>query len=228
MREKTLDARLSAIVSLIREGDTVADIGSDHAYIPLHLIKNKICKDVLVTDIRKGPLEAARKNFNRFGFGDLLVTMQYDGIREDVPARYSTVIIAGMGGLTICGILKNAAEQLKANGNTLILQPMTEQDILREFLKSNGFAIEKEIIAKTDNGKLYNIIKAKVGASEEYSECEYRFGKYSLCETKELYGESVRKYLGALVAAREHGATDKAQAIESVENYLSEIEKCRQ
>lgn len=225
MREKTLDARLSGIVSLIKKGESVADIGSDHAYIPMYLIKNGICEKVLVTDIRQGPLDNAERNFRRFGIADKLKRELCDGIPDHVPAEYSTVIIAGMGGLTVSGIIDRSKEALAGYKTRLILQPMTEIDALRRFLAENGFDIKSELCRKNRDGKIYTIIEAVYSTCAEYTNAEYYLGKYELCLDPATYAENAENKTALLEKAVCAGAKDKEELLHDIKKYYEKIKR---
>ena len=224
MREKILDKRLQAVVSFVEKGDRVADIGSDHGYIPLYLIQNNICENVLVTDINEGPLLSARKNFERFGFGDFLNTMLYDGIDPEILKTYDKIIIAGMGGLTIAGILEKVESELKEYKPRLILQPMTEQDKLRKALFKLGYRIEREKCPEA-SGKIYNVIYARSGEVEDYKELEYALGKYTLCDDDDKlnYIKKLDRVIKATQSAVSSGAKNKDDLLSALKKYREEI-----
>lgn len=223
MREKILDNRLSAVASFVEKGDKVADIGSDHGYIPLYLIQNEICEKALVTDIKEGPLLSAKKNFERFGLGTALVTMLYDGINPEILKEYNKIIIAGMGGLTIADILSNVASQLAEYKPDLILQPMTEQDKLRMTLSKLGYRIVKEKCPVAKGKRIYNVIFAVYGESTEYTDCEYLFGKYALCDDKENYIASLDASIKMTEKAVLMGAKNKESFLETLKKYKREL-----
>lgn len=223
MREKKLDKRLTAVASYINKGDAVADIGSDHAYLPLYLLTNNLSERVLVSDLRDGPLESAKRNFTRYGLADKLVTMKYDGIRSDVPYDYDTIVVAGMGGITISGIIEKAKEHLLKCRNKLILQPMTEFEALRRKIFEIGFHITSETIVNADDGKLYTVICAEEGISDEYSYFEYIFGKIELCKNTENYCLSVDRYISSLQSAVKAGAYNKADLLADALAYREQI-----
>lgn len=224
MREKNLDNRLSAVISFVEKGDNVADIGSDHGYIPLYLIQNDICKKALVTDIKEGPLLSAKKNFERFGLKDSLHTMLYDGIDPEILKEYNKIIIAGMGGLTISGILIKVKSELLRYKPSLVLQPMTEQDKLRKTLFELGYRIVKEKCPEVRGEKIYNVIFAHYGAPESYTECELELGKYSLCDDKENYLKMLDLLIRRTQIAVTKGAKNKAAFLEQLKKYRKELE----
>lgn len=223
MREKLLDERLTSVVTYIKPNSKVADIGSDHGYIPLYLIKNNICTNVLVTDIKEGPLSSARKNFEKYGLEDKLMTMLYDGINPEILLNFDTVIIAGMGGSTISDILLKVKKELITNNTELIIQPMTEQEKLRKTLISIGYRIVSEKSPKTDNNKIYNVIYAIKGENEKYSRAELILGKYSLNENKENYLENLNKYIVNLQKAVDMGAKNKEGILEEFLKFREEL-----
>ncbi len=125
-------------------GDFVCDIGSDHALLPIYLVENGICKRALACDIADGPLESAKKNIKHSQLEHAIKTLKSDGL-ENVDANGITdVVIAGMGGETICGILSSEKANFLKNGVNLILQPQSKADTLRRFLAENGFETIRE------------------------------------------------------------------------------------
>lgn len=148
--------RLDMILQNVKS-DSVADIGTDHAFIPIALAKRGI--RVIATDANAGPLIAAKNNIEKYGLditllqGYGLAPLKSDEVRE--------IIIAGMGGDLIKAIISNDIE--KAQKVRLLLQPMNSQSELRLFLMQNGFKIEAEDLAK-EGRKLYNLIIAEAGA----------------------------------------------------------------
>lgn len=153
----TLSKRLSVIESLVQTGSRVCDVGTDHGYLPAFLYKSGKCKSVCATDIRKKPLENARKNLNEAGAQGVKLYL-CDGLEKITRDMADTVIIAGMGGEVISGIIDRATF-LKDETVTLILQPTTSADRLRDYLANNGFVVLCEK-AVCDNGKVYAVMQA--------------------------------------------------------------------
>lgn len=169
--------RLSLIASLIPQGDSVCDVGTDHGYLSAFLALSGKYGKITATDIGEKPLQNARANFERLGIEgvDLVLCDGLSGVTRD---RADTVIIAGMGGDVISGILSRT-EFIKDSGITLILQPMTAADSLRIYLADNGFSVQREI-ALEENKKLYSIMV-----------CKYCGVPYSI--------DDVRKRIGILI-----------------------------
>lgn len=154
-----LQGRLYSIVQLIPRGSIVADIGTDHAHIPIYLVKENICPKVIATDINEGPLSQAKKNIKRYQLQNKIETRLGSGLAPLKPNEVDVVIIAGMGGRNIAKIIRDkrdVTESLKF----LILQPMTQQVELRYKLFEMGYQIINEIVVREQN-RFYEITVVK-------------------------------------------------------------------
>lgn len=156
-----LSNRLQEIVSLIPQNSIVGDIGTDHGYIPVYLIKNNISKYIIATDISQGSLNKAINYVKELQLEEKIETRLGNGLEILKPFEIDTVIIAGMGGLLIKEILEKNQELTNSITN-FIFQPMIASRELREFLINNKFKIITESLAKEDD-KFYEIIYAKKG-----------------------------------------------------------------
>lgn len=152
-----LTPRTECIMSHITKR-TVADIGTDHAYIPIALIEKNICDRVIATDIKQGPVDIAVKNIEKYGFSDKITVRKGAGLIPVDEGECEECIIAGMGGMTI----RNILEEKTLQGCSYILQPMNCQYELRKYLFENGFEITNEDLA-VEGFKVYNIICVKKG-----------------------------------------------------------------
>ena len=152
--------RLSAIIDKI-SADVIADIGTDHAYIPIHAVLEKRCSRALASDIRSGPLEIAKKNTEKYGVSDKISLRLGAGLDKIGVGEAEQIIIAGMGGMTITDILRNDTEKAKS-AQSLLLQPMNDAHRLRKWLFENGFTIKKEDIA-VEGSKVSNIFVCEKG-----------------------------------------------------------------
>ena len=204
---KTLNARLLAAARFVRGGAVLADIGTDHAYLPRYLCKTDHITRAIAADIAKGPLEIAREHVMESGYGDrieLVLTDGRDGIRE---RGVTDVSICGMGGELIASILER--EGISDPSLHLILQPQTRAAHLRHWLSSHGFLIEKECVAK-DRGRLYAVLICRyTGESTTLTEREAEIGAYNLLHPE---NENVRAYIEAYDAQMEKIAREKALA----------------
>jgi len=143
----------------------VADIGTDHALLPVYLIREGIASRVIAGDLNEGPLEAACNNIREAGLADRIGVRRGDGLDITWPGEVDTAVIAGMGGGTIRDILKLAGETA-ARLKRIVLQPMGDSGDLREWLAANGWRIEDEDLVRED-GHIYEIILAVPGRETE-------------------------------------------------------------
>jgi tRNA (adenine22-N1)-methyltransferase len=155
----TLSKRLSQIVSYISAGSRVADVGTDHGYIPIWLVENGICPHVVATDVRQGPLERAVENARRCGVSDKISFSLCFGLNSCAPEDVDTVVISGMGGETIIEIL-HAAPWSKEK--TLIIQPQSKIAELRTWMNENGYAVIDASLVE-DAGRIYVVWKCTAG-----------------------------------------------------------------
>ena len=180
MKKMKLDARLLAVASLVRKGAYLADVGTDHAYLPVYLAECGIISNAVASDIHKGPLESADKNIREAGFSNQIQTLLADGLQGIEKYPVTDIAIAGLGGLMIRNILEKAQFLRTESSPNLILQPMQHIPELRYYLAENGFAIKEEKQALAD-GKFYQIILAVYdGKTREYTETELLLGKYNI------------------------------------------------
>ncbi|QBD87778.1 SAM-dependent methyltransferase [Clostridium tetani] len=154
-----ISLRLKAIASMVEKCNTCADIGTDHGYIPIHLIDNKICSKVIATDINKEPLNRARENVMRRKYTDKVDFRLGSGLNTIDKGEVDIAIIAGMGGNLIKEIIEENIEKFKEL-KYLIVQPVQNVDVLRKYIYKKGFNIIEEKICIEEN-KFYEIIKIK-------------------------------------------------------------------
>ncbi len=155
---QTLSLRLRTILGLIPQGAKVCDVGTDHAFLPIALIKRGKAKSVIATDINQKPLKKAEENIKKMEVEDISLRL-CDGISGVSKGEADTFVIAGIGGEVIWGIISRSMEILKDNA-TLILQPTTSPEFLRKNLYENGFSVYSETPI-LENGKLYSVMLCK-------------------------------------------------------------------
>ena len=155
----TLTARLNLVASFVRQGSRLADIGTDHAYLPVELVKSGVCKSALACDLRKGPLENAKAHVKSAGLTDKIECRLGDGLSPVKEGEADDFVLAGMGGETIAAILA-ACPFIRDEQLRVIAQPMTHPEDLRRFLYDNGFAIRSEIAVAEDD-KAYLVLCAE-------------------------------------------------------------------
>ena len=153
-----LGNRLTACASFVRPGCKLVDIGTDHAYLPIFLVKNNQIERAIASDIRIGPLQKAAMHVKKYGVEDLVQTRLSDGLEVIFENEADDILIAGMGGELIAKIIE-AADWLRNPEKHLILQPMTTAEDLRRSLKREGFTVLEEKAAIED-GKVYSVMLA--------------------------------------------------------------------
>ncbi len=155
-----LDARLRAVAAYVRPGSILADIGTDHGYLPVWLLQNQLIRHAIACDIHSGPLQSAMQTARLAGTCEQQIEFRLsDGLMGLHPAECTDIVIAGMGGELICSILSGAGWICHPDYN-LILNPMTKANVLRRGLCTAGFAICGET-AVCAGGKLYTVIQAR-------------------------------------------------------------------
>lgn len=153
-----LSKRLETIAALVPNGARVCDIGTDHGYLAIELLKSNRATTVIATDIGEKPLLNAKKNIEKADLADKIILHLCDGLSGIKKGEADTVIIAGMGGEVIAGIMNNGCKIAKDSNITFILQPTTSPEILRRFLCENGYKIISEIPV-FENNKIYSVMK---------------------------------------------------------------------
>lgn len=179
-----LDARLSCAAALVR-GGRLADVGTDHGYLPVSLLIDGKIKYAVASDINRGPLESARQTVARNGLSDRVDLVLTDGLCGIEPYEPDDIAILGMGGELIASIIE-AAEWVKDSKYRLILQPMTRRAELREYLCTHGFFIEDELVAEAE-GRIYQTICAVyTGENTQYTLAELQLGRHNISRGDEL------------------------------------------
>lgn len=182
--DSCITPRLLTVAKMASKSRCLADIGTDHAYVPIYLILNNIVDSALAMDINRGPLMRAEENINKFSLGEKIKTRLSDGLKELKNNEADTVIIAGMGGILINSIIDADKDRL-TSVKRYILQPMTAVEETRKYLYENDFLIVDEKMAKEDN-KIYTIISATRGKMKPDKEIYFYVGK-SLIENKDEF-----------------------------------------
>lgn len=207
----TLTKRLSLIASLVPDNSNVCDVGTDHAYLPIMLMKSRKARRVIATDIRPLPLENARKNIALSGVVGI-ETRLCDGLSSVDKSEADTVIIAGIGGEVISGIIKRTGWLKLSPPVLLILQPTTSPEILRRCLYENGFEISDET-AVEENGKVYSVIRSiYTGKTTCCPDWFYYIGKIDvLSPDGRLYAEKQYNRLFSCASALQNLPEKKAE-----------------
>lgn len=175
-----LSERLITVASFVEQGAIVADIGSDHAYLPCYLVKKGIIQKAIAGEVAAGPFDSALRNVKREGLEGTIIIRLADGLLAiEGNDGVDTVTIAGMGGTLIATILESGKDRL-ATVNRIITQPNIHARAIREWAITNNWTIIKEKILKED-GKIYEVIVLERGKAF-YNELELLLGPFLLKE----------------------------------------------
>lgn len=200
MADIKLSKRLAAIASLVPEGGGIADVGTDHGFIPIWLCQRGKNFPIFAGDINAEPLERAALTVSEYGMSEKIKLFQSDGLISFDGSLVSSIVIAGMGGNTIINILKNAP-WTKAPGKTIIMQPMTKAPELRRWLFENGYIITGEWLV--EDGKIYELFSAVGGKDKPYSPAEFYTGHVHLISGDKLFAARLAELLFKLRRAAE-------------------------
>ena len=210
-----LSQRLKSALAYINKGDIIADIGTDHAYLPIHLVLTGTCTRAHACDVNEGPCIRARENAARYGVADKIEISRRDGLEGLTDSEINKFVIFGMGGELIASILERASVR---DGVEFVLNPMTKQEKLRSFLSENGFTILDETIVFSDS-KYYQIIYAKKnGKGESLTPAELKFGKINIEKRSPLFIEYAKKTRDELLRA--HKMREESGAVKSDDDAL--------
>jgi tRNA (adenine22-N1)-methyltransferase len=189
-----IKGRLKAIADFVRPCDISCDIGTDHAYIPIYLIKNEICNKCIAADKKEGPLRTARANIIKEDLKDRIEIRKGYGLEPIARGEADTVIITGMGGMLINEILSHSIDKTKRI-RSIILQPMNAVEKTRKWLLKSGYEIKREVLQKEDN-KIYCIIETVwCGNAQNEDDVFYYIGKKLIEKKDPLLLEYIGKQL---------------------------------
>lgn len=153
-----MSERLRTVACMVTGGNRVCDVGCDHGFVSIYLVEQGISPGTIAMDLREGPLRAAREHVAARGLEGRIETRLSDGLHNYKAGEADTLICAGMGGGLMARILSEESEKA-ASFCELILQPQSEIESFRRFLRENGYAIRDEEIRRED-GKFYQVIRA--------------------------------------------------------------------
>ncbi len=158
MRPVILSGRLRTVAGMVTKGNRVCDVGCDHGFVPIYLVQQGISPKVLAMDLREGPLGAAREHVAEYGLEGQIETRLSDGLHNYKTGEADTLICAGMGGGLMMRILEAAREKTDSF-REMVLQPQSEIERFRRFLRESGYGILDEEMLVED-GKFYQVIRA--------------------------------------------------------------------
>ncbi|MBR5680072.1 MAG: SAM-dependent methyltransferase [Clostridia bacterium] len=211
-----LDPRLAAAASFARDGAVLADIGTDHAYLPISLLLDGRAPFAVVSDVNKGPLLRAKANAAKYGVTEKVRFVRADGLCGLDPERDGVrdIYVCGMGGELIARIV-GASDYTRRPGVHLILQPMSSPEELRLFLGMAGFAIHDERLCEAAGKRYACLLAAYDGQIREYTPAELLLGRANIEKKEPLFRPFAEGWLARVethIAGRRAGGLDTAEA----------------
>ena len=235
MNEHQLSKRLAEVAALVPAGSRLADIGTDHAYLPIHLIlQGKICT-AIAGDINPGPYQSAVQQVERLSLQSVIEVRMGNGLEVVESGEVDVICIAGMGGALIAQILSEGQDKLN-KVKRLILQPNVAGNFVREWLLDNQWELKKETMIEED-GKYYEILMAERGnpdAPYENLNAEDKaqallMGPYLLAEKPKAFIQKwqseIEKRVKILHSLSQAEGEDKELRIQTVQKEIEMIEK---
>ena len=225
-----LDVRLRAAADLVPRSARLADIGSDHAYLPIALCLEGKINCALASDINEGPVTAAIANINKNGLSDKITAIRADGLELARDFAPDCITVLGMGGELIVSIL-DAAPWIRDERITLVLQPMTHPETLAKYLAREGFAVTAERIVR-DGGRddrIYRVMSARyTGERYDLSEAEALIGKEGLRASDGVtcaYVERLIRVYGTRAAGKRSAGQDTSAEEALIKEFKEILER---
>lgn len=220
MRELALQPRLQLLADMVPAGSRLADVGTDHGYLPVYLLQQGRISRAIASDIVDGPLQHARQTAAEYEVDGIDFRL-CPGLDAIAPHEADTVVIAGMGGETIQAIL-SAAPWTADGSHLLLLQPMTKVEYLRKWLVDNGYAFTEERLV-WDKDHLYPVFAVRGGTQPPLTAAQQYGGV--LLDGDPLYGAYLDERIGKLQKTVE--GLQKSSVVESAVKVKELTELCR-
>ena len=222
-----LTPRLRMVADLIPVDSRLADIGTDHAYLPAALIQEGKIPSAIAADLRQGPLSRAKETVREYGLTGQVSFRLCNGLVGIRPEESDAIAIAGMGGETIADIL-NAAPWTRENNVPLVLQPMSSMEDLRLWLQQNGYCIVREELAQ-EGDTIYTAMLVQAGEMEPLNPAELWAGKNTAHPLRGAWLEhwmgKTSRALEGLSKAKQEGLQHRRTHLEQVHNGLQAMKK---
>ncbi len=186
-----LSLRMEQVMAMTEACTAAADVGCDHGYVAMELVRRGIAKQVIAMDVRPGPLSRAREHIEREQLTAQVQCRLSDGLEKLEPEEVEEIVIAGMGGPLMIQILENGRKKL-GRVHTMVLQPQSEIPEVRRYLHKNGWKIAKEAMV-IEEGKYYTVFQVKAGEEQYENPVEYRYGACLLREKSEILYEYLKQ-----------------------------------
>lgn len=216
-----ISERLKTVASFVRTSRTIADIGTDHGYIPIYLCLEEAIDRAIACDVNREPVRRAECNINMYHLGNMIETRLGDGLKPLKAGEVEGAVIAGMGGMLIIEILDECLEKT-GTLNELVLQPQIDVDKVRKYLHKIGFKIDDEEMIYED-GIYYNVIRAVHGREKYDNEADYIFGKINIDRKNAILKEFIEKEMAKnkkiMEKLKEAGTDNSQKRIRELEKY---------
>lgn len=222
-----LTPRLRMVADLVPAGARLADVGTDHAYLPAALVLEGKIPSAIAADLRPGPLSRAKTTVREYGLNGRITFRLCDGLKGIAPEEVQAVVIAGMGGETIASILA-AAPWTREKDVTLVLQPMSSSSDLRLWLSQNGYQIVREELAR-EGDTLYTALLVWAGEMAPLTPAEVWAGRNSAVPLRgqwlDLWLGKTERALAGLAQSRQESAPQRRRELEQVRDGLLDMKK---
>lgn len=222
-----LSKRLERVAGMVTEGNRLADIGTDHAFVPIYLCENKRIPSAIAIDINSGPLERAREHIAEAGLSAYIETRLSNGTTKLEPGEADTLLLAGMGGLLMERILGDR-DVVRLGIQELVLQPQSDITDLRQWIQIQGWQIVCEDIVY-EGGKYYPMMKAVQGPYISYTIEEYHYGRLDLQQSLPVLEKYMEKHLRTeeeiLESVLSYGKDKLTARVEFAQRSIRQIQK---
>lgn len=218
-----LTARLQAVADCIPHGTVFADIGTDHAYIPVYMCSEGYAPQVIAADIGAGPLLAAQSHVAGAGLAQCIDCRLGDGLSCIAPGEAAGAVICGMGGMLIVRILTQSPSVWE-NMEFLVLQPQSDSAAVRRFLYGRGWHLDRETLVM-DDGRLYEIMRAVPGGAERLPDWQYEIGPLNWSHQEPLLAEKINAIIHKkerIIQGLRKSRKDKEQEMLRLETEIQE------
>ncbi len=224
-----LSKRLETVASMVTKGNRAADVGCDHGFVPIFLVKSGISPSAVAADVRPGPLSRAKEHIKEHGLEKTIQTRLSDGLANIKPGEADSLVMSGIGGILMVRLLTDGCETAKSF-RELILSPQSELADVRRYLVANGYFIEYEHML-CDEGKFYFVFHVIIKKDErDWAEDEYRYGKEICAEDQDTFQayleKETRQYEQILEKMKQAPQNDRAvQRIAQLQRDIACVEK---
>lgn len=221
-----ISKRLLKIAEMVDTCNTVADIGTDHGYIPIYLIENNICSNAIASDINSGPLKKAKFNIEMEELEDKIQVRLGSGLSVLKKDEAQCIVIAGMGGNTIKDMLEERREIIK-NTKSIVLQPVQNPEVVRKYVYEKGFCILDEDLCFDEN-KYYEIIKIAYGDSQTLVDSiYYEIGKCLIEKKHPLLKNYIMKKINSYEKILDNIKEETTMAIKRKDEIAEKLVKMK-